>query len=351
MSATIEARLQLQRDDFSLDADLQIPATGITAVFGPSGAGKSTLLRSIAGLENCTGHLRVGGETWQDDHHFRAAHERPVGVVFQEASLFEHLDVRGNLEYGLRRNGGSQDEFDRVTEMLGLTRLLDRRPAALSGGEQQRVAIGRALLREPRLLLLDEPMTSLDLHHRHELLPYLEKLRNEAAIPILYISHSPEEVARLADHLVLMEDGKITATGDLNGLLTRFDLPIAHDSEAAAIIEAHATDYDEAYGLSTLEFAGGTLQAVGKIDPGQVRVRVLARDVSVTLVHQTDTSILNILPVSVLAVNEDNPGQVLLQLDAGGAVLLSRITRRSLDSLNIESGAQVYAQIKAIALL
>ena len=350
MSGVIEAQLQLDRGSFQLAVDLHIPAHGITAIFGPSGAGKTTLLRAIAGLERAHGHIRVNNKTWQDNATFMPPHQRRIGFVFQEPSLFEHLDVRGNLEYGQKRNG-QQTDFKHIVDILSLHELLAKQPAELSGGEQKRVAIGRALLRDPDFLLLDEPLASLDLQHRQEMLPYLEKVRADADIPVLYVSHSPEEVARLADHLILMEHGKVIAAGEINTVLTRLDLPIAHGPEAAAIITAQTKSYDAAFDITTLEFAGGQLQAVGKVAAGEVRVRILARDVSLTLAHQTGTSILNILPVAVTAIDEDSPGQALARLDASGSPLLSRITRKSLSSLNIEPGTQAYAQIKAIALL
>jgi molybdate transport system ATP-binding protein len=355
MSGRISAKLALRRDDFELDMQFESKATGITALFGPSGAGKTTLLRSIAGLERATGHITVGDQVWQDASTFVPPHERSVGYVFQESSLFDHLDVRGNLEYGMRRSrqGDTPLNFDDTTNLLSLGELLDKRPAELSGGERKRVAIGRALLRNPQLMLLDEPLASLDLQHQRELLPFLERLRQDANIPMIYVSHSPEEVARLADELILVDNGRTVAAGKLNDLLTRLDLPVAHQPDSGAIIEARVEDYDEQYELSRLGFGQCSLHVAGHVaDPGTpVRVRILARDVSLTLERQTDTSILNILPATVTALEADNAGQSIVQLDVSGTRLLSRITRKSAAALQLTTGAEVFAQIKTVALL
>lgn len=354
MTSAIEIRTELKRSDFALEADVQFPAEGITAIFGPSGAGKTTLLRQIAGLEHGTGRISIAGEIWQGEKQFLPPHERAVGYVFQEASLFEHLSVRGNLEYGLRRSAGAGSlSFDGIVSLLSLASLLDKQPAELSGGEQKRVAIGRALLRNPQLMLLDEPTASLDVQHRGELLPFLENLRTETQIPMLYVSHSPEEVARLADHLILMDGGKVVAAGPLNELLTDIALPIAHASDAAAVIEARPTSYDEQYGLTTLTFAGGQLQVLGQIPIADrsVRVRIFSRDVSIAREAPRASSILNILPARVLDIDADRAGQVLVQLEMAGTRLLSRITRKSADTLGLKPGDSIYAQIKTAALV
>ena len=228
---TIEARFDIDRGDFRLDVDLSIPARGITALFGPSGCGKTTLLRAIAGLERVPGgHLGMAGETWQDDGLFVPTHKRPIGYIFQEASLFSHIDVRGNLEYGTRRMRDGQDRvsLEEAVDLLGIGHLLDRRPHTLSGGERQRVAIARALAVSPRLLLMDEPLASLDLERKQEILPYLESLHRTLEIPVIYVSHEPDEVARLADHMVLLEAGRVIASGTVHDMFTRLDLPLAN---------------------------------------------------------------------------------------------------------------------------
>lgn len=358
-SSTIEAQFHVRRGEFELNTEFSAPAHGVTALFGESGSGKTTLLRAVAGLEkNPGGYLRVGASVWQDEHDFVAVHRRAVGYVFQESSLFVHLSVRGNLEFGLKRaqraNGeGEKPGFSEVVDLLGVHSLLRRTVDQLSGGERQRVAIARALLRNPRLLLMDEPLTGLDLRARHEILPYIEQLHAELSIPILYVSHSPDEVARLADHLVLLEAGRVVAAGPIGEMLTRLDLPLAHGDQAEALIEAVVSAQDDEFGLMFLDFPGGRFSVPKKdLEIGRVvRLRILARDVSLTLERQSNTSILNIFPATVAAISEENEAQNLIQLDAGGVSVLSRITRKSTKVLGLEPGQRVYAQAKSIALL
>jgi molybdate transport system ATP-binding protein len=355
MSSGINAQLRLTKQGFNLDAAINIPDNGITALFGASGAGKTTLLRAIAGLEQSAGSLSVAGEIWQDEHICLPSHERACGYVFQESSLFGHLNVRDNLKYGYTRADKPERciKFERAVELLSLAELLDRPSAQLSGGEQKRVAIARALLRGPKLLLLDEPLASLDARHKRELMPFLERLHSELNIPTIYVSHAPDEVARLADYLMLMDKGVILATGPINEILTRFDLPVSHDADSGAVVSTTPGDYDEQFGLTMLGFAGGSLLVPGKIDSSSrnIRVRIMARDISLTLQQQTDTSILNIVSATVLELSEDSPAQTLVKLDAGGTVLLARITRKSAAAMDITPGLTLYAQIKSIALL
>ena len=352
----IKARYYLQREKFILDASMKVPQQGITAIFGPSGCGKTTLLRAIAGLEECErGYFSLGEEVWQDENYSLPTHQRSVGYVFQEANLFPHLNVQANLEYGYRRLPVSARrlEFEQVVNLLGIEHLLSRRAHNLSGGERQRVAIARALLTSPRLLLMDEPLAALDLKSKAEIYPFLELLPAELAIPILYVSHSPDEVARLADYLALMESGRIRATGAIAEMLTRSDLPLAHGSEAESIIEAKVVGHDDTYHLTQLEFAAGQFTVPRKELPeGQmVRLRILARDVSLTLAQQSNTSILNIFPAQVEELIEENPTQMTVRLDAAGVPVLSRITRKSAESLQLAPGKQVYVQVKTVALL
>jgi molybdate transport system ATP-binding protein len=352
----IEAHYFIERGDFTLDAAFAAPARGVTALFGPSGCGKTTLLRAIAGLEHCPGgSLSVSGEVWQDEHSFLPPHRRPVGYVFQEASLFPHLSVRRNLEYGLKRVPDAEQRvaFDQAAALLGVESLLERPVTGLSGGERQRVAITRALLTSPRLLLMDEPLTALDRDSKSEILPFLERLHEELAIPVLYVSHASDEVGRLADHLVLMDSGRVLASGPIGEMLTRLDLPLAQSSDAEALIEARVTGHDENFELTYLDFPGGRFTVTGKELPvGQpVRLRVLARDVSLTLEHQSGTSILNIFPARVEALAEEKPSRVIVQLKAAGVPLLSRITRKSAMALKLRPGKQIYVQVKSVALV
>jgi molybdate transport system ATP-binding protein len=275
--------------------------------------------------------------------------------VFQEASLFQHLSVQGNLEYGLRRTAPGQRRvgLDDAVDLLGIGPLLKRRTHGLSGGERQRVAIARALLTSPRLLLMDEPLAALDRAGKQEILPYLERLHTELAMPVLYVSHAADEVARLADYLVLLEAGRVRASGPLGELLTRLDLAREQGQEAEAVIEATVAGHDEAYHLSYLDFSGGRICVVrNRLAPGKTaRLRILARDVSLTLERQRGTSILNIFPAVVDSLAEDGPAQMLVRLDVGGTALLSRVTRKSSGALELAPGRPVFVQIKAVALV
>ncbi|MES2283361.1 MAG: molybdenum ABC transporter ATP-binding protein [Pseudomonadota bacterium] len=354
----ITATFSQRNGDFSLDVSLAIPGRGVTAIYGPSGSGKTTLLRCIAGLERAKGaQLSVNGEVWQDDRAgvFVPAHQRPLGYVFQEASLFAHLDVQGNLDYGLKRVPATQRRvpLDQAIELLGIGQLLDRRSNTLSGGERQRVAIARALATSPSLLLMDEPLASLDVQRKAEILPYLERLHDELNMPVLYVSHSPDEVARLADHLVLLEGGKVLASGPARELMTRMDLPMAHGDSAAAIIDATVSGLEPHYHLSHADFAGGRISLLNpKLQVGQrVRVRIQARDVSLTLARQEGSSVLNVFAAVVSGLSPDNPGQVMVSLDAGGSTLLARVTQKSADALALAPGKAVFAQVKGVAVL
>ncbi|MFP4162117.1 MAG: molybdenum ABC transporter ATP-binding protein [Ectothiorhodospira sp.] len=352
----IHARFFLDRGDFTLDVDLEIPGRGVTALFGRSGSGKTTVLRCLAGLERIReARLIFNGETWQDGARWLPVHQRPLGYVFQEASLFPHLRVRDNLLYGFRRLPPEQRrlELDEVAHLLGLTDLMQRFPDALSGGQRQRVSIGRALLTSPRLLLMDEPMASLDGTSKGEILPYLERLRDELSIPVVYVSHSIEEVARLADHMVLMEDGRALAQGPLQDLLTRTDLPLAHSEQASAVIEGAVAAHHGADHLTEVAFPGGRLvvshqdRAIG----APLRVRILARDVSVALERPESCSVLNAIPVRITQISDDpHPGHVILNLAAGEHQILSRISARSRRQLELSPGQAVWALVKGVAV-
>jgi molybdate transport system ATP-binding protein len=343
---------------FSLDVDLDLPQHGITALFGHSGSGKTTCLRVIAGLERVAGaYVALGDEVWQDDAHgrFVPVHRRALGYVFQEASLFAHLTVRGNLDFGRKRVPPSARRFELepVAELLGIAGLLERAPAGLSGGERQRVAIARALLASPRLLLMDEPLAALDYRRKQEILPYLERLHDALSIPILYVSHAPDEVARLADHLVLLDEGKMVASGPLNETLARADLPPVFARDAGVVLDTVLAGH-EADELSRLDFAGGALLVGRRAEPigSRLRCRILARDVSLALDKPHGTSIVNLLPAEVTAIAAtDNPGQVLVQLRVGPTAVLARITVRSLRELGIEPGRRAWVQVKGVALL
>jgi molybdate transport system ATP-binding protein len=354
----ISLACRIDRGAFNLDVDLALPGRGVTALFGHSGSGKTTLLRVLAGLERVAGaRVALGDEVWQDDARkvFVPTHQRGIGYVFQEASLFPHLSVRANLEFGRKRLKPAEHRFDllAVAELLGIERLLDASPATLSGGERQRAAIARTLLASPRLLLMDEPLAALDMRRKLEILPYLERLHDELALPVVYVSHAADEVARLADHLVVLEEGRVLASGPLAATLARLDLAANFQDDAGVMLETtlQARDAD---GLSHLAFAGGVL-LVGQRDVAigtRVRCRIHARDVSLALERPRGSSITNILPARVDAVGPSGaPGQVLVRLLVGDTALLARITERSRRELAIAPGSAVWAQVKAVALL
>ena len=359
----IAARYAGTLGGFTLDAAFTVPMQGITALFGASGSGKTTILRAIAGLQRLPGSLSVGGEVWQDDAAgvFRRPHERPVGYVFQEASLFPHLSVRRNLVFGRDRAiaaGAAEDvRFDDVVEFLGLAKLLDRAPARLSGGERQRVAIGRALLAQPKLLLMDEPLAALDLASKEEILPYLETLHERLQVPALYVSHDLAEVQRLADTIVLLEHGKVLATGPLADVLTDVNLPSARRPDASAVLDAEVGAYDERYGLTAVTVDGGALLVPGRIgEPGaHRRIRVAAADVSLATERPSRTTITNVLPARVIELRPIDDAQMNVVLTLGergeGARVLARVTRRSVELLGIATGQAVFAQVKAVSMI
>ena len=357
----IDVRLNLRYSGFALDVDLHLPGRGVTALYGHSGSGKTTCLRCIAGLERAgDGYIRVNDEVWQDSRNgvFVPPHKRALGYVFQEASLFAHLSVRANLEFGLKRIPRQQRrvELAQATELLGIGHLLERNPQHLSGGERQRIGIARALLTSPSLLLMDEPLAALDSKRKGEILPYLERLHDELDIPLLYVSHAQDEVARLADHIVLLSDGKALVSGPIGETLARLDLPMALGDDAGVVINGSVSAYDAHYQLLTLQLPDSAQHlrvahaplAVGKT----LRVKVQARDVSLSLQAGEHSSILNRLPVTVTQeMAADNSAHVLVRLDADGTPLLARITRFSRDQLQLHPGQTLWAQIKAVAVL
>jgi len=378
----IHARLRLPRPGFTLDVDLRLPGHGVTAVFGPSGCGKTSLLRALAGLERAQGRVALldGGpegpegprgpdgqseDVWQDDAlgAWRPVHQRPLGLVTQDAGLLPHLSVRDNLAFGRRRSatGLSPAALDEWIAHLGLGGLLDRRPHTLSGGERQRVAIARALATGPRLLLMDEPLAALDAARKADVLPLLEQLAARLPLPVLYVTHAMDEVARLARHLVLMEQGRVVAEGPLTEVLTRPGLAprLGAREDTGVVLEGRVAGQAPEDGLVRVACPGGELWVGVRAGAGlaaPVRVRVLARDVSVTLSAHADTSILNVLPVQLEAIEAEGTTWLLrLRLDGPGsdapACLLARITRRSGETLGLHTGQRLYAQLKGAALM
>lgn len=361
-TAGLQLQARLDRRGFVLDVDMALPGKGLTALLGPSGSGKTTCLRVLAGLEpNARGVVRVQGESWQDSARgvCLPVHQRPLGYVFQEASQFDHLSVEGNIRFGFQRTPAAQRRhgWDHALDLLGIGHLLQRMPHELSGGERQRVAMARALATSPRVLLMDEPLAALDAARKAEILPWLEQLHERLDIPVVYVTHSADEVARLADHLVLLDQGRVLAQGPVMELMTRLDLPLAHGDGAGALVEAVTCGLEDDSGLCALRFDGGTLllpqtRAAPLPDRTPVRVRIQARDVSLSLLQPEQTSVLNILPAEVTDLSEDGPGQVLVGLRLGAETrLLSRISRLSCTRLGIAPGVAVFAQVKGVAMV
>ena len=333
-----------------------MPASGITAIYGPSGSGKTTVLNCIAGLQgaNRGSMIQFMSDIWQSDSTFIPPWQRGTGFVFQDARLFPHLSVKQNLNFAVQRRGDENRlPFNDVIDWLQLNDLLARLPESLSAGQKQRVAIGRALLSGPRLLLMDEPLANLDHAARDECLYYLRKLRNTLELPILYVSHNIEEVSQIADYLVLLENGRIESQGPLLELCSRLDTRLSHDEQAAAIVVGTIQSHDEQYGLSAFQIAGEILLVNHLESPigQQQRLRIPARDVSICRARPLDSSILNIVPVELTEIEETGGSRVLLRLTLGEQFLLARITRKSVEALQLKIGDKVFAQIKSAALL
>lgn len=350
----LQLHYEVERDEFKLDVAVSLPLHGITGVYGASGAGKTTLLRCIAGLEQPTvGGLSVAGEALHDENTNVPTHEREIGYVFQEPRLFRHLDVRSNIEYGMRRRKrNSGPGVDEVVALLGLEHLLGRRSWELSGGEAQRVAIARALLRAPRFVLMDEPLASLDDARKQEILPFLDRLHAESSVPIVYVSHNIDEICRLCDHLIVLDQGQVAASGDLQSVLVRLDVPALAGDEAGAIIAGKLTQFDENFELSLVKCAGAEFWLPGKLGTigDSLRLRIRASDISICRDRPARSSILNLIDVSVIDVQDTHGPTQLVRIAAGKNELIARITRRSCEELNLQPGDAVVAQVKAAAV-
>jgi molybdate transport system ATP-binding protein len=354
---TLEINIQRRLGQFQVDAQFASDG-GITALFGRSGAGKSSLIRMISGLlRPQRGRIVVNGQVLFDGQKGInvPTRQRRLGYVFQDARLFPHLNVRQNLLYGrwFTPRAERYAAFQQVVDLLGIEDLLGRRPGMLSGGEKQRVAIGRALLASPQLLLLDEPLASLDAARKAEILPYIERLRDELRLPTVYVSHALEEITRLATTLVLISDGRVAAMGSAQQLMSRLDLrPLTGRYEAGAVIEAHVVSHNNDYGLTTLAFAGGHLQ-VPQVDQtlgSTIRARVRARDVAVARQPLREVSIRNQIPAQIVEISTESGPFAEVHLDANGTALVARVMRLTVDELQLQSGDTVYALIKSVAM-
>ena len=348
MSLAID--LQHRFGDFELQLKAELPTSGITALFGASGSGKTSLLRFIAGLERPDrGSITFNGQNWNTPQHCVSPAQRQVAYVFQEPSLFPHLKVYDNIVFSPR----CQDEAEHWIERFELGALLTRDVTTLSGGEKQRVAIVRALASKPQLLLMDEPLSGLDEAAKQQLLPYIEGLRDELSIPVIFVSHHLSEVARLADHIVAMQHGRVIAQGAASDVLVNPNLPLAHGSEAGSVLRCSAITTDAKAGITRLETAAGCLSIPSDgstTSRNKPRLYIAARDVSISRSRAEDSSILNIMPVTITGISAESDSQVLLTLQANAATLLARVSRHSCESLDLETGQQVYAQIKGVAL-
>jgi molybdate transport system ATP-binding protein len=361
----IHLQINIARSAFQLNLDIQLPGQGITAIFGPSGSGKTTLLRAVAGLEkNPQGLIQIGENIWQDTKQgiYLPTWQRPLGYVFQESSLLPHLSATENLNFGLKRVLKSANSAPTAAnkalqasiELLGIGGLLQRMPDELSGGERQRVAIARAIAMQPQLLLMDEPLASLDAARRQEIFPWLARLRDELKMPMLYVTHSAEEVTRLADHLVVLDQGHVKAQGSVSAVLTQVVNPVVVGEDAGALIAGCIGAVDAQWHLSRVDFDGGCIWMrdaglpVGKA----VRIRILARDVSLAISEPTNTSIQNQLRGSIQSITPDaHPSQVMVVLKCGADEVLARVTKRAVDELSLQVGQSVWAQVKSVALV
>ena len=334
----IDIKHRIKRGGFTVDVDEQIPDRGVTGLFGASGSGKTTLLRCIAGLE-------PGSSTDR-----RPPHRRRVGVVFQEPQLFSHLSVAGNIRYGHRRASQATTQIEKIVDLMGLDNLLDRRTDGLSGGEAQRVAIARALCQSPSLVVMDEPLSALDQRRKNELLPFLDRLHAELSVPLIYVSHNINEVCRLCDHLMLMNNGRIVANGDLQSTLLRLDLPELGTHNAGAVLNVSHSGYDDEFDLTAFKCSAGELWVPGRFSNDVSRLRVAASDVSIARSRAADSSILNRIDATIDAAKDETAATMLLRLKCGEDFLIARITCRSWQQLGLAIGDAVVAQIKSVTV-
>lgn len=353
-----EVALRHSFGGFAIDANFPFASPGVTALFGPSGAGKTTIINAIAGLMRPQdGRITLAGKTLLDTSRGIAlpAYARRIGVVFQDARLFPHLSVRANLLYGWRRAAKKADnaEVDSIIALMGLQALLERRPRTLSGGEKSRVALARALLAAPRALLLDEPLASLDATRKAEILPYLERFARNTRIPTLYVSHALDEVARLADRMIVLREGRVVAQGSIFDLTARLDLFAGKDHIApGAVLEALVESHDETYALTVLSLSGTrlTVPRLPRRTGERVRIRIDAQDVMLALSEPKDVSANNVLPAMVTAIRAADEVHADVQLAVGEARLIARITRRSAERLGLAPDAKVFALIKSVTV-
>ncbi len=356
----IVCQLSLQKNTFSLSVDCSFSGDGVTAVFGRSGSGKTTLLRCLAGLDQAAGCITVGSAEWQSDAVFLDSHRRPVGYVFQEANLFSHVSVKTNLDYaqryGVQRRGDNTSAFvyDEVIALCGISHLLARACDGLSGGERQRVAIARALLTQPEVLLMDEPLASLDEAAKKDFLAFMLQLKSRLNLPIIFVSHAVSEVARIADDVLVLDEGKVVRQGRVSEVFSP-NLLLSYEEELGFLVTATVTEKDEQWGLADATFNAGKIivRDTGLAIGQEIKIYILAKDVSVTLSKHQDSSMLNVLPAKIDAITESqqDAGAVLVSLIIGQTSFLAKITKRSSSLLALTVGQNIWLQIKTVALL
>jgi molybdate transport system ATP-binding protein len=353
----LQVELELQRKTFQLKTNLKLPSQGVTVLFGPSGSGKTSILRCVAGLEKAIGRVVVNDDVWQDSREGRwiATCNRDLGYVFQEASLFEHMNVHANLEFGIKRvrKDGSRAALDFAIDLLGIGHLLNRTPDGLSGGERQRVAIARALATQPKLLLLDEPLASLEIVRRHEILPWLERMHQDLRIPVLYVTHSMQELTQLADYVVLLERGRVKAEGNTVDLFVSPIFATSVGGEAGVVLEGTVQGHDQAFHLTCVALNDSALWLPHKnISAGtKVRVYIRANDVSLATQAPHASTVQNVLTGFIESIHDDvHPASCLVNVRHKEQILMARITRKAAIELQLTTGNKVWAQVKSVAL-
>ncbi|WP_026375762.1 molybdenum ABC transporter ATP-binding protein [Aestuariibacter salexigens] len=345
---------RLSKGRFNLNVDLKLPDTGISVLYGHSGCGKTTLLRCVAGLENeATGHCSIANEVWESKSIKLKPHKRDVGYVFQEPSLFSHLSVKDNLDYGIKRAiEASKKNLDETIAVLGIEHLLEQKPAALSGGEAQRVGIARALALNPKILLFDEPLASLDDDRKREILPYLKRIKRQLSIPMLYVTHAAPEVAMLADHVVVMHEGRVVSSDSLSASLTNEKLPLRLNGEISSVLTGKIIEIDKRWHLACLSISDQKLWLPNtKMSIGdEVRVQILSKDIALAN-SAGDASFQNVFKAKIVAINEgDHPSQAIVKANVGEHEFMVAVTKRGLANLGLRVGNQVLLQVKSVAI-
>lgn len=341
-----------------MEAALDLPSEGITAIFGPSGSGKTTLLRSVAGLEKAEGFVQINGEVWQDSTSgiFLSVYERQLGYVFQEASLFSHLSAEKNLAFAIKRSKSprSQERLKKAIELLGIGHLLKRKPDELSGGERQRVAIARAMATDPKIMLFDEPLAALDYARKAEILPWLQKLKSELKIPMLYVTHSADEVIKLADHIAVFEEGKMKAFGTLREVLQNIQIPVDVGGDYGSVIKGVISDKDEHWHLENVRAGNLVLIMPESKHPvgTEVTIRILAKEVALSLTPVEQSSYRNCLKGKIVDIAEmPDHANTLVKLECSGEIIVSMVTRKAASDLQLSIGKEIYGLVKAVLLV